>query len=232
MAALDAKVDAATLGDLLLTEPWWDDFRRSVDGFALYGNDPQPLVASHLPAGFDARAVIREARQAGRARSGLAVVSGQVMLVAAAPVVLVGRAIQPALVSVRALDAEVLAGVAERAGASVAVTDGLQLLVVAATRGGSASAGNRRRSRQRGRVHRGARVAGSRRGDVGAASPPPSRALSSNLPERPADCGAGRAPPGAGLSLSHLPSGALAILIIGVMLALGELHGALGSRGA
>src|SRR5690242_11830313 len=33
VAALDAKVDVATLGDLLLTEPWWESFRRSVDGF-------------------------------------------------------------------------------------------------------------------------------------------------------------------------------------------------------
>ena len=139
-AALDAKVDAATLGDLLLTEPWWEAFRRSVDGFGLYGSDPQAIVASHLPAGFDARPVIREARQAGRARSGLAVIGGQVMLVAAAPIALAGHAMQPVLVSARMLDAGVLAGAAERAGASVAISDGRQLLVVAAAKGGGSAA--------------------------------------------------------------------------------------------
>src|SRR5215469_10477392 len=61
VAALDAKVDATTLGDLLLNEPWWESFRRAVDGFALYGADAQPVVASRLPTGFDARAMIREA---------------------------------------------------------------------------------------------------------------------------------------------------------------------------
>ena len=36
VAALDANVDQETLRDLLLTEPWWEPFRRSVDGFGLY----------------------------------------------------------------------------------------------------------------------------------------------------------------------------------------------------
>ena len=222
-AALDAKVDAATLGDLLLTEPWWDSFRRSVDGFGLYGSDPQAIVASHLAAGFDARPVIREARQAGHARSALTALGGQVMLVAAAPIALAGRAIQPVLVSVRALDAAALAGVAERASASVAITDGRRLLVVAASeRGGSAAARN------------GASAAGddsSAAFQEALALPVPaagsfegvavaSQALSSDLRvlasiAAPAGTGGGFA-----LAFADLPTGALAILIVGVMLSL------------
>ena len=221
MAALDAKVDAATLGDLLLTEPWWEAFRRSVDGFALYGSDPQALVASHLPAGFDARAVIREARQAGHARSSLTVVSGQVMLVAAAPVVLAGRSIRPALVSVRALDAEVLAGVAERAGASVAVTDGLQLLVVAAPRGGGGAPGTAAGRDSAAAFAEALALPVPGVGTFGGFAAA-SRGLSSDLRSDLRILALVAEPRGTGLSLSHLSSGALAILIIGVMLALGS----------
>jgi len=221
MAALDAKVDAATLGDLLLTEPWWEAFRRSVDGFALYGSDPQALVASHLPAGFDARAVIREARQAGHARSSLTVVSGQVMLVAAAPVVLAGRSIRPALVSVRALDAEALAGVAERAGASVAVTDGLQLLVVAAPRGGGGAPGTAAGRDSAAAFAEALALPVPGVGTFGGFAAA-SRGLSSDLRSDLRILALVAEPRGTGLSLSHLPSGALAILIIGVMLALGS----------
>src|SRR5579863_374834 len=137
VAALGAKVDAETLRDLLLNEPWWDSFRRSVDGFALYGDDVQAIVESHLPAGFEARTIVRQARQAHRARSGLAVVGGQVVLVAVDPIVLAGRSTEPALVFIRALDEGALASVAERAGGVVAISDGRQLLVVAPSRTGS-----------------------------------------------------------------------------------------------
>ena len=77
MAALDARVDATTLGDLLLNEPWWESFRRAVDGFGLYGADAQPIVASRLPVGFDARTIVREARQAGLARASLGVAGAE-----------------------------------------------------------------------------------------------------------------------------------------------------------
>ena len=219
MAALDAKVDAATLGDLLLTEPWWDAFRRSVDGFGLYGSDAQAIVASRLPAGFDARAVIREARQAGHARSSLAVVSGQVMLLAAAPIALAGRSIQPVLVSTRALDPELLASAA---GASVAITDGRQLLVVAAARGGGSATGT------------GANAAATESAAAfteALALPVPgvgtfggfavaSRTLASDLRGDLRILALVPEPSGLGLSLTNLPSGALPIFIIGVMLSL------------
>ena len=39
VAALDANVDQETLRDLLLTEPWWEPFRRGVDGFGLYADE-------------------------------------------------------------------------------------------------------------------------------------------------------------------------------------------------
>ncbi len=222
MAALDAKVDAATLGDLLLTEPWWDAFRRSVDGFGLYGSDPQAIVASHLPAGFDARSVIREARQAGRARSSLAVVDAQVMLIAAAPIALAGRSIQPVLVSARALDAGGLAIAADRAGASVAITDGRRLLVQAAAKGGGSATGT------------GANAAPTDRAAAfteALALPVPavgtfggfavaSRALSNDLRGDLRILALVPEPSGLGLSLTNLPSGALPIFIIGVMLSL------------
>ena len=50
VAALDANVDQETLRDLLLTEPWWEPFRRGVDGFGLYGDESTALVTSRLPA--------------------------------------------------------------------------------------------------------------------------------------------------------------------------------------
>ncbi len=50
VAALDAKVDEETMRDLLLTEPWWETFRRSVDGFGLYSDESAAVVTSR-PAG-------------------------------------------------------------------------------------------------------------------------------------------------------------------------------------
>src|SRR3954468_18034480 len=64
VAALDANVDQDTLRDLLLTEPWWEPFRRGVDGFGLFGDEAAALVSSRLPSGFDARTMVRDARQA------------------------------------------------------------------------------------------------------------------------------------------------------------------------
>ena len=63
VAALDAKVDEETLRDLLLTEPWWEPFRRSVDGFGLYSDETAAVVTSRLPAGFEARNLVHDARR-------------------------------------------------------------------------------------------------------------------------------------------------------------------------
>src|SRR3954464_11161059 len=63
VAALDARVDEETLRDLLLTEPWWEPFRRAVDGFGLFGDESSALVTSRLPTSFDARTMVRDARQ-------------------------------------------------------------------------------------------------------------------------------------------------------------------------
>ena len=140
VAALDAKVDEETLRDLLLTEPWWEPFRRSVDGFGVYSDETAAVVTSRLPAGFEARNLVHDARLSHRTASGLVVADGQVMAVAAAPVALTGRSDWPVLVATRALNVGILSGIAERAGASVALSDGRRLLVAATTGAASAPA--------------------------------------------------------------------------------------------
>ncbi len=133
VAALDANVDQETLRDLLLTEPWWEPFRRGVDGFGLYGDESTPLVTSRLPATFDARTMVRDARQGHHASSGLLVATGQVLAVAACPVALTGRSDWPVLVSTRILDVGQVSAMAERAGGAVAISDGRRVLVAATT---------------------------------------------------------------------------------------------------
>ena len=133
VAALDANVDQETLRDLLLTEPWWEPFRRAVDGYGLYSDETTAVVTSHLPVSFDARALIHDARQAHHPSSGLLQAAGQVLAVASAPVALTGRSDWPVLVAAKVLDVGRLSGLAERAGASVAISDGRRLLVAATT---------------------------------------------------------------------------------------------------
>src|SRR5262245_10806601 len=133
VAALDANVDQETLRDLLLTEPWWEPFRRGVDGFGMFGDESAALVTSHLPATFDARTMVRDARQGHHASSGLLLVGGQVLAVVACPVALNGRSEWPVLVGTKILDVAVVSGMAERAGGAVAVSDGRRLLVAATT---------------------------------------------------------------------------------------------------
>jgi hypothetical protein len=135
VAALNANVDQETLRDLLLTEPWWEPFRRSVDGFGLFGEDRSPLVTSRLPAGFDAGAILREADQVHHASSSLVLAADQVVAAAACPVALTGRSERPVLVSARLVDVGLMSGMAERAGGTVAISDGRRLLVAAATAG-------------------------------------------------------------------------------------------------
>ncbi len=139
VAALDANVDQETLRDLLLTEPWWEPFRRGVDGFGMFGDESAALVTSHLPATFDARTMVRDARQGHHASSGLLLVGGQVLAVVACPVALNGRSEWPVLVGTKILDVAVVSGISERAGGAVAVSDGRRLLV-AATTGAAGSA--------------------------------------------------------------------------------------------
>jgi Protein kinase domain len=71
VATLDANVDQETLRDLLLTEPWWEPFRRAVDGFGLYRDETTAVVTSHLPGSLDAHALVHDARQAHHPSSGL-----------------------------------------------------------------------------------------------------------------------------------------------------------------
>src|SRR6188768_4032727 len=71
VAALNANVDQETLRDLLLTEPWWEPFRRGVDGFGLYGDENTALVTARLPPGLDVRTIVRDARQAHHASTGM-----------------------------------------------------------------------------------------------------------------------------------------------------------------
>jgi hypothetical protein len=133
VAALDANVDQETLRDLLLTEPWWEPFRRAVDGYGLYSDETTAVVTSHLPVSFDPHALLHDARQAHHPSSGLVQAAGQVLAVASAPVALTGRSDWPVLVATKVLDVGVVSGMAERAGASVAITDGRRLLVAATT---------------------------------------------------------------------------------------------------
>src|SRR5580765_1595164 len=135
VAALDANVDQETLRDLLLTEPWWEPFRRSVDGFGMYADESSALVTSRLPASFDARTMVRDARQGHHASSGLLTAAGQVLAVSACPVALTGRSEWPVLVSTRILDVAQVSGMAERAGGTVAISDGRRVLVAAPTDG-------------------------------------------------------------------------------------------------
>jgi hypothetical protein len=133
VAALDASVDQETLRDLLLTEPWWEPFRRAVDGFGLYADESTANVTSRLPAAFDARTMVRDAGQGHHASSGLVLASGQVLAVTACPVALAGRSEWPVLVATRILDVGLVSGMAERAGGAVAISDGHRLLVAATT---------------------------------------------------------------------------------------------------
>jgi hypothetical protein len=133
VAALDANVDQETLRDLLLTEPWWEPYRRGVDGFGLYGDESTALVTLRLPAAFDARTMVRDARQGHHASSGLLLAAGQVLAVAACPVALNGRSDWPVLLGTKILDVGVVSGMAERAGAAVAISDGRRLIVAATT---------------------------------------------------------------------------------------------------
>ncbi len=141
VAALDANVDQETLRDLLLTEPWWEPFRRGVDGFGLYEDENTALVTSRLPGTFDARSMVRDARQGHHASASLLPAAGQVLAVAACPVALTGRSEWPVLVSTRILDVGLMSGMAERAGGAVAISDG-QRLLVAATIGTTGGAGD------------------------------------------------------------------------------------------
>jgi Protein kinase domain len=142
VAALDAKVDEETLRDLLLNEPWWEPFRRSVDGFGLFTDETGAVVISKLPPGFEARGLLHDARTSHKAASGLVLVQEQVLAVTVAPVALTGRADWPLLVAIRRLDLGTLSTIADRAGASVALSDGRRLLV-AAPRAGAAGAEDR-----------------------------------------------------------------------------------------
>src|SRR3954466_904612 len=76
VAALDANVDQETLRDLLLTEPWWEPYRRAVDGFGLYADESAALVTARLAATFDGRTMVRDARQGPPGSSGLSIAGG------------------------------------------------------------------------------------------------------------------------------------------------------------
>jgi hypothetical protein len=136
VAALDANVDQETLRDLLLTEPWWEPFRRAVDGYGLYSDETTAVVTSRLPVSFDAHTMVHDAREAHHPSSGLVEAAGQVLAVASSPVALTGRSDWPVLVATKVLDVGLLSGMAERAGASVAISDGRRLLVAATTGAG------------------------------------------------------------------------------------------------
>jgi Protein kinase domain len=211
VAALDAKVDEETLRDLLLNEPWWEPFRRSVDAFGLYSDETAAVVTSRLPAGFEARNLVHDARASHRTASGLVLAQGQVMAVTAAPVALTGRADWPVLVAARGLDVGILSGIAERAGASVAISDGRRLLV-AATLGAAAGLEDQGLGPLKQALDLPAPGVGLF-GPVAVATVP----LPGGLRIL-----AGRATPAAARSALPLPGVVVAILAIGLLLAIGS----------
>jgi hypothetical protein len=129
VAALAASVDQETLRDLLTTEPWWEPFRRTVDGYGLYADESTPTVTTHLPVGLDVRTAIREARQGHQTSSSLVVADGQLVAFCAAPIALAGQADWPVLVATRAFALDVRSKMAGLSGASIAVSDGRSLFI-------------------------------------------------------------------------------------------------------
>ena len=138
---------------------------------------------------------------------------GQVQAVSAAPVALTSRADWPVLVATRALDVGILSGIAERAGASVAISDGRRLLVAATVR---------RRRQPVPRIWASGRS--SRRSNL----PAPGVALYGGVAVAalPLPGGlrilAGSAAPAPARGALPLPGAVLAILAIGLVLAIGS----------
>ncbi len=130
VAALDANVDQETLRDLLLTEPWWEPFRRAVDGYGLWSDESAPVVTSHLPRDLDVRATVREARQTRHPSSAVVAVAGQVLALVACPIALTGRSEWPVLVASKAVDAGMLSATTGAVAGAAAISDGQRLLVV------------------------------------------------------------------------------------------------------
>ena len=129
VAALDANVDQETLRDLLLTEPWWEPFRRAVDGYGLWSDEVTAVVTSHLPGELDVRKSIRAARESRRPATGVVAVSGQAVALVACPIALAGRSDWPVLVATKLLDAATLSAFIGGGAGAVAISDGRTLLV-------------------------------------------------------------------------------------------------------
>jgi hypothetical protein len=127
-AALDARVDRQTLLDLLLHEPWWQPFRRAVDGHGIAREGDGPEVSSGLPGGLELASIVARARASDRTASALRVAGGELYLVAAGPIRLPGRAARPVLVAARRASAGALAPVAARANGAVAIADARRVL--------------------------------------------------------------------------------------------------------
>jgi tRNA A-37 threonylcarbamoyl transferase component Bud32 len=137
VAALGAGIDEATLRDLLLNEPWWEPFRLSVDGYGLVREGLKTEVSAQMPEGLDLTPLTARARVERRPTSELRAAGGQVLAVVASPVILTGRSGSPVLLATKIVDVGTLAGVADRAGGSAAISDGRHVLVGA----GGASTG-------------------------------------------------------------------------------------------
>jgi serine/threonine protein kinase len=131
VAALGAGIDEETLRDLLFNEPWWEPFRLSVDGYGLVRDGLKAEVSAQLPEGLDLGALTELARSQHRPASEIRDAGGQVLAVVACPISLTGRGGSPVLLATKIVDVGTLAGIAERAGGSVAVSDGRHVLVAA-----------------------------------------------------------------------------------------------------
>jgi hypothetical protein len=135
VAALDADVDEETLRDLVLTEPWWEAFRKSVDGFGLIRERDARTVASGVPYGLDWAPLVETARAGRKTASEVRSAAGQVLMIAASPIPLRSGKRSPVLVALRSLDIAAVSMIAERARGAVGISDGRRLLVGATAAG-------------------------------------------------------------------------------------------------
>jgi len=122
VAALRARVDRRTLGDLFASESWWAPYRFfdsavSYDGSAI-------AFAQPGARGLPLERLVAQARAGGALVSTVLAGEARVHLASAVPIPL-GAAQPPAvLVLTRPLDHEALRGLAERAGGAVLVLEG------------------------------------------------------------------------------------------------------------
>jgi serine/threonine protein kinase len=126
VAALRARVDRRTLGDLFASESWWTAYRAL--GVAVSYKDTTIAFAEPGTRGLPLDALVGRVRASGQLVS--ATLSGEVraFLAAAVPIRLSASLPAAVLVLTRPIDEEILKGLADRAQGTVLVIDGKRSL--------------------------------------------------------------------------------------------------------